>query len=107
LCRQSAAAPTTCYRHSHSEVLRIDRRLPFQLFATLPYEPPLSASDPVPTNKRTLTFSSTQSSAVSAQNEYTVGLTLQASGGFLGLSDVVVVANGFTYHTATNAAVGW
>jgi hypothetical protein len=62
----------------------------FQLFGTLPYEPPLSPADPVPTNKRTLTFSNTQSSGTSAQNEYTVGLTLQASGGFLGLFTLAI-----------------
>jgi hypothetical protein len=62
----------------------------YVLFATLPYEPPFSASDQVPTNKRVLTFSDTQSFGNSAQNEYTVGLSLQASGSFLGLFTLAV-----------------
>jgi hypothetical protein len=61
-----------------------------QLFTTFPYEPPFSATDPVPTYKFTSTYAKTTSSTSTSQTETTVGLTLQTSGGFLSLFTLTI-----------------
>jgi hypothetical protein len=77
-----------------SSVLRTDtvpdpRR--FQpLFTTFPYEPPFGPGDPVPTFKFTTTYTNTAGTSFTAQSEYTVGLKLQATGGFFGLAKLTL-----------------
>lgn len=79
--------------------------LRFKLYGNFPYEPPLTPADPVPTEKHVITFTSTQTTTTSAQNEYTVGLTVQASGSFPGLFDLTIkdTANWTWTSTDTNS----
>jgi hypothetical protein len=60
------------------------------LFETFPYEPPFAKTDPVPTTKLTLAYTNKQDSSASDQAENTVGLKLQASGGFPGLAKLTL-----------------
>lgn len=55
------------------------------LHTTFPYEPPFAQGDPASTLKTTLSNSTTDSSSLSKQNEYAVGLTVTAKGDFLSL----------------------
>ena len=60
------------------------------LFITFPYEPPFSPGDPVPTLKFTATYTKTQGASSTAENEYTVGLSLSSEGGFPGLAKLTL-----------------
>lgn len=56
------------------------------LDTTFPYEPPLNATDPVPTQTYNLTNSSTSTVGSETVDTYKVGLTITGSASFLGLA---------------------
>ena len=62
----------------------------FQLVASLPYEPPAEAGGSVPVQKYTISQTNTQTDSSSAEEETTVGVTLQADAIFLDLFKVAI-----------------
>jgi hypothetical protein len=53
------------------------------LNTTFPYEPPYSATDPVPTITTNITDSTTATAGTAAEDSYKVSLSTSATGGFL------------------------
>src|SRR5215472_2914708 len=107
---RSVPDPNRFATQTASSLRRLDAAPPsapdpnrYQLYGSLPYEPPLTPADPVPTDKHVLTFTSTSTSTSSTQEEYSVGLTLQSSGDFFGLFTLALKDQSTWTWTSTQA----
>jgi hypothetical protein len=67
-----------------------DRQRYQPLNFTFPYEPPYSATDPVPTTTYNLSNSSTSTTGATAEDDYKIGLTISATGDFLDLAKATI-----------------
>jgi hypothetical protein len=78
--------PTILARDPFATSAPIDQNRFLLLNTTFPYEPPLTATDPVPTQTYNVTNSSTSTTGSETVDTYKVGLTITASPSFLGLA---------------------